>query len=98
MGTDLTNRFVTQKRDLRVDTDGMCYVDVLGFGAGLQNEPRRKQGSEEHLIAIVKEKLLQDSRDLSRVAKHTWMLKYLQEVLRECTSAETRAPVPNPTP
>lgn len=98
-GTDITNRFVTWQRVLRLDTDGLYYLDILGALAGFQNEPRRKQGTEEHLIALVKAKLVQDAHDLGHLAKHTWMLNYLEEILKECilpveTHSPTKAPLP----
>jgi hypothetical protein len=84
--TDQTNKNNTYDRSLRLDKDGIYYVDMLGFMAGHQNEIRRKRGDEEYLISLVKAKLVQDAHDLGRVAKHNWMLNYLEEVAAECTS------------
>jgi hypothetical protein len=86
-GTDLSNETFTHLRSLRTDQDGLQYVDILGLGAGFKNQKRQRHGDEEHLIDLVKAKLAEDIHDLGRVAKHTWMLDYLDQAVAECGPA-----------
>jgi hypothetical protein len=93
-GSDESNKFYTKKRDIFSDSDGLNCVDILGAFADFQNEPRRRSGNEEQLREMVNSRLLRDSQDLGRVAKHTWMLKYISNVIRECDTGEIKSPTP----
>ena len=61
----------TRFQDIRLDTDGLYYVDIL------EGKP------SDHLIEIINMKLEKDANDLGRIAKHTWMLRYLNDKLEE---------------
>ena len=61
----------TRFQDIRLDTDGLYYVDIL------EGKP------SDHLIEIIYMKLEKDANDLGRIAKHTWMLRYLNDKLEE---------------
>lgn len=73
----------TRFRNVRLDQDGLHFVDILGFGAGRKDEPRRLSGGEDRLVETTKERLNRDEGDLNRYAKHMWMLKYLEDVKAE---------------
>lgn len=81
---DIGEGNVTHFRNLREDKDGLSYVDILGFVGGHKCEPRRKRGFEEKILDQLRSRLVEDARDLGRVAKHNWMLRYIEEVLQEC--------------
>lgn len=84
IGTDITNTSYAHPWNFRKDRDGMWYVDILGFYGELEKIFRRKAPNHEYLISLVKDKRVKDADDLGRVAKHTWMLNYLEETLAEC--------------
>jgi hypothetical protein len=78
---------VTRSYNVRTDFDGIAYVDILGFGAGEQGQrPRTKQGFEEILLSQAKTRLASASGNLGLAAKHVWMVRYLEEVIRECSA------------
>jgi hypothetical protein len=79
---------ITNFYNVREDADGLIYVDILGFVAGQKNKPRRCSGAEEELLSQAKDRLSTDQADLRRAAKHVWMIRYLESVLKECEPPE----------
>jgi hypothetical protein len=77
-GTDSSNNTYTYNRSVRLDKDGLYYVDILGAFAGLQNEKRRIAGGEEIIMRLVEANLARDAHDLGRTAKHSWSLIILK--------------------
>jgi hypothetical protein len=73
----------TYFRNVRMDFDGLVYVDILGSVAGMQSEKRRSRGFETKVIELVRKKIAKDEGNLGLLAKHNWMLNYLLSVVRE---------------
>ena len=71
--------------NVRKDMDEWAYVDILGFCAGHKNEPRHPPAFPlAKSIDTVRERVRGDAEDPDRLAKHEWMLRYLEDVQRAC--------------
>jgi len=70
-------------RQVRLDRDGLHYVDILGAFCADTSTPRFRKGNEEKAIAACKGLRDRDAADLGLRAKHEWMIDYLESVWRE---------------
>jgi hypothetical protein len=69
-------------RTARTDSDGLRYLDILGFEAGPASEPRLPGGYEEELLDTTREKFNSDHNPRTK-AKLGWMVRYLTDVVDE---------------
>jgi hypothetical protein len=61
----------------RTDHDGLVFVDMLGIIA----DNAAKKDFSAKVLSQTKERLKKDSNDLGRVAKHQWMIRYIESVI-----------------
>jgi hypothetical protein len=70
-------------RRVRLDADGLNYVDILGAFIVDTSSPRFREPTQERLIDECKARRDQDFGNLGLRAKHEWMIHYLESVWRE---------------
>jgi hypothetical protein len=64
------------------DFDGLWCVDVLGYKSGPPHE-KRHIDKEVQLLEKAKARAQRDVNDLRLLAKHNWMIQYLERVIAE---------------